>query len=193
MGDRNGENNAQIQMMADPDWLEASGKRDESMTVDQRKILKILAYLGLDIYLFMGRERRKIKDIHHRLRLCLLQTPTHESRNNTEEFNRIRAISRAMGDASDKMLRYAHDMFALWSYLFDLAANFEDVHTDGSEFINKLIEADGPTLSDFEGDEEAPVAEISACDLFRGSAGEIDINILLSNSCFRSTEPEQLG
>lgn len=156
--------------ISEVDWVEFSGVRDPNMTNSQRKLVKSLAYLGLKVYLFMAQEKAKLKNIYSRLRL--LQPPTHDSRNITgnEEFYRIRNMQ--VTNASRKLAKCEHDMYAMWNYLFDLPANFERVHPDGSNFIMALTTSDVEGGSDSSGEEEVPVADVSVGSSFEMSSGE---------------------
>ena len=171
------------------DWVEFSGERDPNMTNLERKLVKSLAYLGLKVYLYMGQEKQRLKNIYSRLRL--LQPPTHDSWNFTaqEEFCRTRNLQ--ITNASRRLAKCEHDMYAMWNYLFDLPANFERLHPDGSNFILALTEADGVGDSSSSEEEEAPIADVSVGSSFDMSSGE---KIFIRGQhivkiCFRTTGP----
>lgn len=153
--------------IVEADWIDISGERDPNMTTKERKILRIFAYLGLNVYLFLVSEKRKLKNIYQRLRL--LQPPPHESRNNTVEFYRSR--DRQMTIAARKLSSCERKMYAIWNYLFDVPANFENPHPDGTEFINLLTSADVTDSSEDE-EEVTPIANVSVGSSFGHAAGE---------------------
>ena len=141
-----------------PLWLENESNRDPNMKVGEQKLIKIFAYLGLNVYLFLKRQKSDEEILYRHLRLR--RFPPNESRIGFDEFHRT--CDECMVDAVRKINRLETQMADIWNFLYELPANFERLSPDGTRFIGKLADMDESDLED----DVTPIADVSAGNAF---------------------------
>ena len=143
------------------EWVQYSGTREADLTVKQRKLIRIFAYLGMNVYLYLNGQKEDASRLYRSLHLLRLRQ--NDSRNSTIEFcrindDRMQIEQRSINEITERMV-------VIWNYLFDLAINFENIHPDGTEFIKRLVEVDDADA----GDDVTPIADISVGSSFEDS------------------------
>ena len=142
-------------------WTRFSGTRNPDLSVNQRKMIRIFAYLGMNVYLYLNERKRRAFQLYQSLHLHRLRQ--NESRNTTVEFCRI--IDDRMQLEARKFDDLQAKMTSIWNYLLKLAIDFEHIHPDGTDFVRLLAGIDDSEV----GDDVTPVANISVSSSFEDS------------------------
>ena len=121
-------------------WPLISGRRDPNMTLIQRKMVKIMAYLGINVYLKLATDKEKI------VNAMLLTAQGHQ----------ISVDPPRLQDLDRERLILQKNMGELWLFLLKLPGNFEHLHPDGSKFMDILENIDEFDLPD----EVGPIAVV---------------------------------
>ena len=119
------------------------GLRDPTMTTKQRKLVRILAHLGLETYKDMVKDQEKIKN-------ALVQIG-EELGISSDDESEVDVTLRLYGQNGivERQQRLFNILGSLretldshWKFLFKLPANFERFDPDGIKFLSDLMELD---------------------------------------------------
>ena len=123
-------------------WIRADRIRDPNMAQSERKLVRIIGYLGITVYEDMLKDR---DDLKQRLTDMMERPEFRFGGEFRPQVLRLAAILESLEQSLRK----------IWTFLFSLAGNFENLHPMGSDFVTKLHEID------FEREnEEPPIAFI---------------------------------
>ena len=136
-------------------WIFYSGLRDPNMSKSERKMLRLIAYLGLEVYKDWKEERNQAIEARN----AVLNSGEFSRAYQFEPFeigNRVVDINRLLSNMELRLSK-------LHKFLFSLAGNFEELHPMGTRFIEQLEELNFQSIQEL-----VPIAVINLDDSFLG-------------------------
>ena len=138
---------------------ELVGVRDPSLTTVQRKMIRIWAYLGLEVFKDMKKDHKYLSETENELLIQLRMRIIENRMSTVVDRDAITVAVNKLEECRNVIESLEDTLEKHWLFLFRLPANFERIQTDGSDFLMRLLEADPQR-----GLEVGPIAMISTDD-----------------------------